>query len=328
MLYFAHRDAFMNPRSFVSALFLGFVLAAAPVAHAWNDFGHMTVAYVAYRKLDPAVRAKVDRLLSLNPYYAARWPQLLPAGTPPADRNAFLFMLAATWPDEIKRDNQYHNDGAGGGDRPIGSEATRNTGYDDFNRHKYWHYIDEPFTTDGSALPPIPSPNAGSQITVFRQMLHSAQADELKSYDLVWLLHLVGDIHQPLHAVSRISKAHPAGDAGGNDVKFCGPAAPQCTGELHGYWDSILGTGDDPAAIKAFAAKLTVPAVSAAGDAHQWIDESSQLAKSKVYTAPVGAGDGPYHATKKYADQARRVAQQRVALAGARLAALLNAELK
>jgi len=313
-----------------SATIIVTALLLAPSLKAWNNFGHLVVAYVAYSRLDPAARAKVDLLLSLNPYFAGRWSRQLPPGASDADRNAYIFMLAATWPDVIKRDDQYHNDGDRNGDRPSGPDVARNTGYDDFNRHKYWHFVDRPFSIDGTALPSIPSPNAETQITVFRQVLHSGAADGLKSYDLVWLLHLVGDVHQPLHAATRVSKAHPDGDSGGNDVHFCGQTAPQCASELHAFWDGILGYSNDLAAAKSFAAGLKVPLVrpGAAGPAGKWIKESFQLSKADVYAPPVGPGDGPYRATRKYTDRARRIARKRVALAGARLAAILNSELQ
>lgn len=41
-----------------------------------------------------------------------------------------------------------------------------------------------------------------------------------KSFMLVFLIHLVGDIHQPLHNTSRVSKEHPKGDKGGNEFKI------------------------------------------------------------------------------------------------------------
>jgi len=82
--------------------------------------------------------------------------------------------------------------------------------------HKYWHFIDTPFTTDRTALPPIPAPNAQERIALFRTVLASTSADPLKSYDLTWLLHLVRDVHQPLHASTRVGSTDPNGDSGGN----------------------------------------------------------------------------------------------------------------
>ena len=98
-------------------------------------------------------------------------------------------------------------------------------------------FIDTPFSTDGTALPAIPTLNAQERIALFRQVLASTSGDPLKSYDLVWPLHLVGDIHQPLHASTRVSATDPDGDAGGNTVKL------DCTRcELHAFWDGLLGT--------------------------------------------------------------------------------------
>jgi len=78
-----------------------------------------------------------------------------------------------------------------------------------------------------------------TQIIALRKALASDESDVLKSYDLVWLLHLTGDIHQPLHCATRVSATLKNGDAGGNAVKLLPASA-----ELHGYWDSLLGVGD------------------------------------------------------------------------------------
>jgi hypothetical protein len=69
--------------------------------------------------------------------------------------------------------------------------------------HRYWHFVDLPFSRDGTALQQTKKPNALTQIIVFQDTIASATADDdVKSYDMVWLLHLVGDVHQPLHATA------------------------------------------------------------------------------------------------------------------------------
>jgi len=194
---------------------------AKPVT-AWDDEGHMMVAAIAYDHLNPDVRSRVDHLLTLNPYYNT-WISMLPQKVSESQRNKMVFMLAATWPDAIKRDNAYQNDGADNGDRPSGPEASQNIGYSDHLRHKYWHFVDQLFSQDGTALEEASTPNAQTQIVEFRRVLGSHSPDPLKSYDLSWLLHLVGDVHQPLHCASRFSQAEPHADAGGNRVKLCAP---------------------------------------------------------------------------------------------------------
>ena len=66
------------------------------------------------------------------------------------------------------------------------------------------------------------------------------------------------------------------------------------------------------------------PAVS---DETVWIAESAQVAQQHTYGSPIGAGDGPFVLTTGYETDAKAVAKERVALAGARLAALLNTAL-
>ena len=201
---------------FIGLLVLLFATVGAPL-YGWDDEGHMMVAYVAYQQLTPVARSRANALLKLNPKYN-EWLATLPAAASQADKDMMIFMIAATWPDKIKLDPSYTSDGSDDGDRPDGSpDATRNTGYDDKLMHKYWHFVDQPFTTDGSPLPSIPTPNAQDRIALFRSVLASDASDALKSYDLTWLLHLVGDVHQPLHCATRVDKNDLQGEAGGNE---------------------------------------------------------------------------------------------------------------
>src|SRR5581483_7228996 len=157
------------------------LLSLARTASAWNSAGHMMVAAVAYEKLTPEARARVSHLLQLNPDYP-KWIEHASG----ADRDRIAFVMAATWPDQIKSETGYQNDG----ERPSGADAARNTGYADHLQHRYWHFIDLPFSTDHTPLSEPPVPNAQTQIALFRHTLASREAsDALKSYDLVWLLH-------------------------------------------------------------------------------------------------------------------------------------------
>lgn len=289
--------------------------ALAGKASAWNDRGHMIVAAIAYDRLKPEVKARVDGLLRQNPEYAS-WT----SGVAKARVKRVAFMRAATWPDFIKSAPGYENDG----NRPKGPDASRNTGYDDRLQHRYWHYIDIPFSTDGTPLEYPPEPNALTQIAAFEEVLASpVQSDALKSYDLVWLIHLVGDVHQPLHATSRFTKDLPHGDEGGNRVLLC---ARPCRGELHSFWDDILGTSRSPDSALRAANGLGLAPPKGADDLREgdWIAESVALAKSAVYASPIGPGAGPYQMTPGYRKSAKLAAEGRVALAGARLAGVLN----
>jgi hypothetical protein len=309
------------------------VFACSRTSLAWNGKGHEVVAYIAYQHLDASTRAKVDALLKLNPCYQEWTSQVNPL---PADQQPVaIFMLAATWPDEIKLKNydcqpghQFGSDGTQGGDvAPNGPEASQNIGYDDTHRHKYWHFVDTPFSTDGTTTHPAPHPNALDEIQTLTTALASNKPDALKSYDLVWTEHLIGDVHQPLHDTTRFTKNHPNGDAGGNLVLICNTA--NCTGELHAYWDDILGAANVKTALTLGAQldKRAQPNGSAETDPAMWVEEGFELAKDKVYQppisddepgSPVGIPDKAYH------DVAKQVAEAQVLSAGYRLAGALN----
>ena len=304
----------------------------APPAYGWGDVGHMMVAFAAYQDLTTATKARANALVRKNPRHKD-WVKLVPPGTPKADKDRMLFMIAATWADQIKGDSRYKSDGSHDGNRPDGSpNPAANRGYVDKLRHKYWHFIDTPFAIDTTPLPPIPTPNAQERIKLFRGVLASNAKDALKSYDLVWLLHLVGDVHQPLHCATRVSATALGGDDGGNGVKVHCPGCPSNL-KLHAFWDEVPGTARGAAAIApAIAAAKLLPkadaTAAAKSDEKDWIDESFQASQNTVYQPPVGPGDGPFTLTTAYESTAKTVAEARIALAGARLANLLNAELK
>lgn len=293
---------------------------------AWDNVGHMAVAYVAYQHLNLTTKNRVHKLLKLHPDYH-RWFAEIPNGTSRRDKHMMIFMIASTWADRIKRETGYTDDGTDSGFYPDGATSVQNVGYTDHLRHKYWHFVDTPFSQDGTQLPAIPAPNAGTQIRAFRTVLASNESDQLKSYDLVWLMHLVGDVHQPLHAATRVSSTDPSGDRGGTLVKLC--AAP-CKDELHAFWDHILATSSSLGTAISVGKGLpdTDSTLVRKKDAADWINESFEAAKQSVYVTPIGVGDGPFTIRPAYRTAAKELAKKRIALAGVRLANLLNDELK
>jgi len=298
-------------------------------ALAWDDFGHMQVAAIAYKNLKPASRLRAIELLKRNPRYAI-WIY----GASVVDRNRVAFMRAATWADSIKSDPQYTSTK----DDQTLPTAAQNIGYADKFRHAYWHYIDQPFSPDGTPLLPAASPNVATQIDVFRAALSSADADDdLKSYDLTWLLHLVGDVHQPLHCVSRYDSADPKGDRGGNNVKITGNAmTPICddprycpfgpANELHAFYDDITGESYATAKVETTLGSFPKanPAKAAILDVTVWSGEGLALAQSAVYKAPLGLGDGPFTIDAAYQNAALALGKQQIALAGTRLAHMIE----
>jgi hypothetical protein len=300
-------------RAFAAAL----LLSAQP-AHAWFDAGHQAIAAAAFFQLDPKVQDRVGRLLALHPDYAA-WT----SGVPESERGKIAFIRASTWADDIKRRPGYWKN-------PLaddGPHAADNIGYGDRRSHPYWHYMDLPFSRDGSPTAPALTPNALTQIKVFAATLASDAPEEVKSYDLVWLEHLVADAHQPLHATARYSQRLPKGDNGGNQERIC--LSFVCGLKLHAFWDSLLGQTNEPEDALAQAANLPGPDPDRVGelDPQIWFEESAALAQAVVYTKAIGDGEGPFELDKDYQAEARDIARAQAALAAARLAGVINGAL-
>ncbi len=346
------------------AMLLSLPLAVPSQSWGWGGTGHEAVAYVAWQQMTPDTRARAIALLTLVPTLSspqnksvpgyADWVKDLPPGLSQDDKNLYLFMRAATWPDTIKHVGFTDSDTP-----PAGITDDVNIGYTDTKSHGYWHFVDAGFASDGSQVPATPVPNAVTQIVAFRQAIGSNESDALKSYDLVWLEHLVGDIHQPLHGTVRYFAGK--GDEGGNLVqiklplamekKFEGTQSKYPPRELHAFWDDLPGEGQ-PAPALPDAASFGQPLPSAPADKvadtdpADWEAESLAMAKMDAYASPIGDGPQPtashssrsrsgkapsgssYRITQAYYDKAMHDAKDRIALAGARLAKLLNENLK
>ena len=345
------------------AMLLSLLLAAPSQLWGWGGTGHEAVAYVAWQQMTPATRARAIALLTLVPTLSSPqnkpvpgypdWVKDLPPSLSQDDKNLYLFMRAATWPDTIKHVGFTDSDTP-----PAGITDDVNIGYTDTASHGYWHFVDAGFASDRSQVPPTPVPNAVTQIVAFRLAIGSNESDDLKSYDMIWLEHLVGDIHQPLHGTVRYFAGK--GDEGGNLVEiklppavekqFEGTQSKSSPRELHAFWDDLPGEGQPAPALPeaiSFAQPLpNAPAGQVADtDPSDWATESSTMAKLDAYSSPIGAGLQPaaprstsksraasstsaYLITQAYYDKAMQDAKDRIALAGARLAKLLNENLK
>ena len=159
--------------------------------------------------------------------------------------------------------------------------------------------------------------------------------DDQKSFALRLIIHYVGDLHQPLHATAEVDSYYPHGDAGGNYEHL--PSDPETgVSNLHQVWDSVIygycGWETLPLDRKGWAyysatteqlqfmypvdedlAKIT--------DFSVWAHESFEMSATLVYPNFV-------YDTKPDADyiaSAKPALEQRVVLAGNRLAKLVEA---
>jgi hypothetical protein len=306
------------------AAFFSTLFALTPPAEAWNATGHRLIAAIAYDRLNPKTRARVDALIKQHPDYEKIF--VVGAPTDPAARARAAFITAAVWPDTIKGDPRFYDE-----TRSNASPTQLLPGFPDMARHTTWHYYDTPYAPDGAEPEHQKPPHALSELKRIIPII-GTKADVPPTsasnpvYLLPWLEHIAGDVHQPLHCVSRFLKAQPKGDAGGNFV-YLG------TTNLHSLWDGAAGRDMS----EAYAVKYIADATAAhPAQRHQekkpekWIEEGFHLAVSDVYTFgnETGTRDKPLPMPAGYQANAEKVAQQRIAIAGYRLAAVLNEKLK
>jgi len=201
-----------------------------------------------------------------------------------------------------------------------------------------WHYKDLYFRADGKPAANKPDEiNAVSKIKEFTAVLgDKTKPDADRAFALRILIHLVGDIHQPLHASSEESDARPKGDRGGNSFLILTPdGSDRGPKNLHALWDGGAGLfpnrprEEAKAAAEAQAKALiaSIPRTSlpkvGESDPDKWTEEGLGLAKSVVYTAVEGKAPD-----SGYIEKAQKASAQRAVLAGYRLADLLNKTLK
>ena len=184
----------------------------------------------------------------------------------------------------------------------------------DFRPYDKWHYVNLPLDKQYQEV----EPTQENVVMIIERAIEKLQSDidkEEKAFYLKYLVHLVGDVHQPLH-VGR------AEDYGGSTIKlyFGGRKSNQSATNLHRLWDTNM-IDDFKMGYKEFSdylqsyQKIDFPQ----GNAVCWANESQELVK-KVY-AEVKSGDElsyPYLYNNFY------IVKDRLFMAGIRLANLLN----
>ncbi len=308
----------MKVRTFALILLL-FACATTP-AHAWDELGHRVIARIAWNQLTPAARARAVELLRSAPPRSGI-AALRPGSEPPAAQAREWFGMASVWPDLI-RDRHHPGFLYGHGD---------------------WHYVNlfwrsGPF---GSGVRDLPDMPRAGLLTVQLRRISAELADptvpdSAKAIDLAWALHLVGDAHQPLHNSARVTAQEPEGDRGGNLFRLDGFYPDN---NLHAYWDALVsrafpwrpGMRSDADYVGAIAAQIEddyPPSRFRAGklqdDFDGWASEGVRVAQETAYPRWLRRGE---RVPARYRARAWRAAEPRVALAGYRLAELLNRSL-
>ena len=258
-------------------LLMVWLMVVPHTSRAWGVLGHRAVARIAENHLTPAARQRVGQLLG--------W-ETMP--------------LVSTWPDELRADPQ-------------------------FKETAPWHYLNVATGLDFAAFvaqlkdPTLATPaaptNAYTALLQARRDLKAPQktADE-KRVALKFLIHLVGDVHQPLHV------GH-AEDKGGNGIVVNWRAKDDTN--LHSVWDTAIMEypGFSYTELTAAYDHATPAEIKQwqKDDMTTWLFESYQLCPA-IYAAAAANPKFDWHFYPTFGP----VAQQRVLQAGIRLAGVLN----
>lgn len=280
-------------KRFLAAAMAGAAIFIALPAQAYWDFGHETVAEIAEANTRPSTRAAVRELLSHST--DLQTPEC-PAST---------MAEASTWADCIK---------------PLRDAA----GQQRFRYAYGWHFQDvnvcEPFSLTAACLDGnCVSAQIERDVATLRDR-SKPEAERVQA--LAFLLHFVGDLHQPLHVGEK-------DDRGGNDVaaSYNGYEPPHFN--LHSIWDGPLAeraASTGPSLVRRYSAAERRPIQ--AGTVTDWSREGWQVSHDAVYgsmtTDP--CAPNPAHYTMDNATIDRLVPTVRLELerGGLRLARLLD----
>ncbi len=245
---------------------------SAPFAFAWGPRGHRIVARLAEAQLTPRAWTEARKLLAV--------------------RGARHLADVAVWADDLRDAD------------PLLFQRTKRLHFVNFHSHDCIY--DPPRDCrDGQCV--VAAIGKYSAI-----LANPRNSDAVRAEALAFVVHFVGDVHQPLHAGYR----H---DAGGNDyqVRWRGHGT-----NLHRVWDSLMLDSTHLSAAR-FTRILRAEhaPVASGGTPAAWAEESCRIDRDDGVYPPSRFID------RTYVDRELPVAEQRLRQAGARLAALLNRDL-
>ena len=275
---------------------LGLLAAVIASLRAWNAAGHLVVAEIARQQLlerSPGTLAAAEELLRAMPSAAAEDGQ--------------LFLESAVWADRVAYLSGWRAFAA-------------------------WHYRDLYHAPDGREVK-LPAPPE-HVVWALRRCAETLRARDsgvdgrvAKAFMLRFLLHLVGDVHQPLHNASLVDDRFPAGDRGGNAFAV----KSRLGHSLHALWDAGVGeltavdvplTAEGLAYVQAKARQLAAetPRPPPDSDFETWSLAAHRLAVEAAY-ADIAPGETPSPA---YLLRGAEVCRRQLVLAGYRLADALE----
>jgi len=296
--------------------FAAIAMLHASMAGAWTRPGHMVTAAIAWHEIaeqHPELLLPIGKMLLAHP---DRGPfQVAADRTTGPEQARRLFLECARWPDDI-----------------------RGSLFD----HPTWHYALSAIGTEPAGK--VAEGLQGDAIEAFTLAFHTLSNTKAELSDraqaLCWVLHIAGDIHQPLHAAQSFSAEYRDGDGGGGKRFVKDPLTGEAI-SLHWLWDDSVNrsgaVADVDARAKTILDKLPRSSLveaknsAKASDFATWArEESLPLAKSLVFRADLVASPAAEKAVpvaEQYWADVQTAAERRAAIAGYRIGDLVIAAL-
>lgn len=308
---------------------LSLLLGVSP-AFAWHDSGHRLTAHIAYDAMTAEEQETVITTLESHPRYAedffARMPESIASQTR-HEQGRWLFGQAATWPDLVQTldddiQQQYHRSRWHYINAIVYLTEADEAAFGGVFEHNMSAVFEPPLRQNLNIMQAL-----RGNLLVWRDAT-AVQAD--KAIALCWILHLAGDLHQPLHNVALFSKAYfPKGDRGGNSIDVAWEGG---IWNLHAVWDGLPTNMDN---LEPTARTLLTLETDTVDDAaiDEWHSHHANLARMFVYPTEVKEklllrltnNESPQiEVSREYLIRARSIVRRQLNLAGHRIAALVT----
>ena len=300
---------------FLRALSLLIVFFISSAANAWNTTGQLIVSELALQQLSPAKQRYFEQLTfrALKQMEAQKRLYLMRTFDNPSS-----FAQLSVFPDELRnmtlnRLYEQYADKVPVSLAPFAEDTTA-----------HWHYINQHFqlTANTSHCENDPTENIVSILPVLLDAFREASSDDSKALTLAFITHLVADVHNPLNTISKVDEDCESDRHRNRICVAYRSGSRSCEQTLQQAWESGVGLFEDfenvAEAVEQLARVNVDEDMATQLDADIWAKEGFDLARL-VYAVKPGERLDPF-----YLEEGKIIAVQRVTLAAARLAAILD----
>lgn len=319
-----------------------FLLILANQCRAWSEAGHIVIAELAQQSLPEETRKRLQEyanvLLAGAPENRESWLKRYPAYS--------VVSYTAAWPDTIRGITLEELFQHYGTRVPPELSLYRNKTTNNWHYTNRWYYTKVSYAKDSYAKQgyreqgvEIPEEcrrmayrfnNNGELLPVIERLytgFKHSDSEAQRAVMLALLIHLISDLHQPLHNFAGVSDDCQH-DRGGSGFCVVRRSPDSCELNLHRWWDSGVGLFESPVSLMRMEKWINggkvgnaifnnVSAEPIPARLEAWSDESRE------YTASVYALEEGTMPDSNYVDSAQAIVKKQTIVAVERLRAVL-----